>query len=83
MWVWIVLSIVIYLTIGCIHVGFIDLKFCDDLPICLFVIFCWPVVWILLAVCHAVILPVRLGKRLGDKVRPNIDNYLDKLFGEE
>lgn len=80
---WITLAVFIYVMIGCFHVGLFDLKFDDDGRLFLLTIFLWPVVWAVLAVIHVFLIPIRLGRKLGDKICPSIDDYISKLFSNE
>lgn len=83
MWVWIVLAAFIYVMLGCFHIGFVDLRIDEDGVDILWTIFLWPVFWIVLALAHIFMIPIKFGKKLGDRFLPSIDDYLDKLFSKE
>lgn len=70
----------VYIMIGLVICGFVDLDFCMDLPIFLATTVLWPlciVLFICIMVCAG---PVRLGKKLASKYYNPVKNFFNNLL---
>lgn len=84
--VYIILGIIAYLFVGFFTVGFIDIRLLDDIDRGAFwlTILFWPLEYAALLVISVFAIPVRFGRRAGNRFRDRVLEYLvDLICGEQ
>ena len=85
MMIYIILGIIVYLFIGFFTVGFLDIDLLDDLDRGVFWVtaLLWPLLYAALLVVSVFAIPVRFGRRVGNRFRDRVLEYLMDLICEK
>lgn len=73
--------VIVYLLVGCVTVGFIDLHCRDsETTFFWFTMLCWPIVYAVFILIVIFMTPIKFGRRLGKKVPQLVRGYSQQTF---
>lgn len=78
----IIAVVVVYVTVGLLINGFVDIRITTDTLGFIGVVLLWPVILGVIAISVVGMAPIRLGRKIGAKYSKPIEEFFDKFFND-